>query len=95
MIQNGADMNVKDKDGNTPLHIVCKEGYFNFARILVENDANVNIKNKERLTPYRIAYRKWHISICNMIKHFSGLKYVDIGVNTNYFKDDVVFISFS
>jgi len=44
LIKKGADVNVKDEDGWTPLHLACYNGRFDVAKLLIENGADVNIK---------------------------------------------------
>ena len=50
LISFGADVNMKDSDGETALH---KADTIEAAKILIENGAEVNIKNKNGLLPYQ------------------------------------------
>ena len=55
MIQNGADVNAADNDGNTPLmHSVISENV-KVIEILIENGANIEVKNAEGKTAYELA----------------------------------------
>ncbi len=47
----GAEVNVKDKEGETPLHWACLLGYFDLALLLLERGANAQALNKERASP--------------------------------------------
>ena len=54
LIENGADVNVKDKDGDTPLLAVSSarsEEGMDMMRLLIEKGANVNVKNSKGTTP--------------------------------------------
>ena len=51
LITNGADMDGKDKYGNTPLHYAATWGHKETAELLIANDADVNAKNKFGETP--------------------------------------------
>ena len=56
LIENGANVNAKDADGNTPLLLVCNPSMgfsvdFDLVKYLVENGADVNARNNEGDTP--------------------------------------------
>lgn len=48
LIENGADVDLPDESGNTPLYNVVIRGYFDFAELLIEAGANTdfNVNNK-------------------------------------------------
>lgn len=52
---NETDVNRKDFQGNTPLHLAVKQGYHNWACILLENGARVNEKNANGNTALHLA----------------------------------------
>ena len=43
MVNKGADVNVKDTYGQTPLHLAASKGQIKVIRCLIENGANVNV----------------------------------------------------
>ncbi|GMS80449.1 hypothetical protein PENTCL1PPCAC_2624, partial [Pristionchus entomophagus] len=43
LIDNGADVNIKDNDGNTALHLALKHNRFSIVKILLEHP-NINVK---------------------------------------------------
>jgi len=50
---------LKDKEGRTLLHIACEEGFFDMVQFLVDKlKANVNAKDKEDWTPLHSACHK-------------------------------------
>ena len=51
LVKIGAEVNVKDSDGNTPLHHAVGDGQVEVAKCLIANGANVNAKNKIDYTP--------------------------------------------
>jgi ankyrin repeat protein len=64
MIEIGADVDVKDSEGNTPLHqlisIYSKNELdsFKIMKILLENKADPNSTNSNDLTPFLLAIKK-------------------------------------
>ena len=46
LIEKGADVNVADRHGNTPLHLAAKGGFLGIAKQLVKAGANVNAKTR-------------------------------------------------
>lgn len=64
MIKRGAEVNVIDSDGNTPLHFIMnvfsksESKYRAIAESLVMSGAKPNSKNKELWAPLHIASRK-------------------------------------
>lgn len=51
LIDQGADFNVKDKGGNTPLILACEQGAEKAAEALIKAGARVNAWNDSRITP--------------------------------------------
>lgn len=47
LLENGADVNMVDKDGETALSYAVEYGNFEIALILLENNANPNLSNKK------------------------------------------------
>jgi uncharacterized protein len=64
MIKRGAEVNVEDSDGNTPLHFIMnvfsknETKYKAIAESLVMSGANPNPRNKELWAPLHIAARR-------------------------------------
>ncbi|SBS82755.1 conserved Plasmodium protein, unknown function [Plasmodium ovale curtisi] len=45
ILKKGSNINHRDANGMTPLHICVKYGHFNIANFLIDNDANINIRD--------------------------------------------------
>ncbi|VDI78368.1 E3 ubiquitin-protein ligase mind-bomb, partial [Mytilus galloprovincialis] len=48
------DINLKNEEGLTPLHVACHEAYFEMVELLIENDADVNTKSNTGYTPLHV-----------------------------------------
>lgn len=55
LLENGADVNAKHKDGGNPLHWAAMRGCGDVAQVLLENGADINAKNDDGLTPLHLA----------------------------------------
>ena len=63
ILAEGADVNVRDGNGYTPLHWAVQEGYVGLAKLLMAKRANPNSADNEGFTPLGIACTKNHLNI--------------------------------
>jgi len=54
LIECGADVNVEDGEGETPIFGACRNLDIEMVRVLAENGANVNKRNKDDKNPLNI-----------------------------------------
>ncbi|MCY3550514.1 MAG: CotH kinase family protein [Candidatus Poribacteria bacterium] len=59
LIENGADVNLKDDNGSTPLHGAVVFGRAGVAKLLVENGANLQVRNNDGGTPADALHLDW------------------------------------
>jgi ankyrin repeat protein len=72
LIENGAEVNIKNTDGETPIH----EAYnMEIAELLINNGADVNVKDKYGRTPLHKA--KSMDVICLLVKHHADVNAFD------------------
>ena len=57
-MQNNAEINSPDFDGDTPLHFAVMNNNLEAVEYLLENGANTNVKNKDGITPLHIAVKR-------------------------------------
>jgi ankyrin repeat protein len=58
LIANGASVNVRDKDGNTPLHTASQLGFIDGIQTLVRRKADVNAVNGRGESPLVVAVQQ-------------------------------------
>ena len=55
LIADGADVNARNDDGNTPLHVAATSGRVDAAALLVDSGAKIDSKNGYGYTPLQVA----------------------------------------
>jgi ankyrin repeat protein len=68
LINNGANINARNRSGMTPLHAAALMGQYKAVELLVNKGADVNAKNNEGITPLQIASRKGYQSIVTLLE---------------------------
>ena len=67
LLTNGAEPNITDSEGNTPLHIAAFEGNIAIAELLIKNGAKTKHNNSGK-TPIEIAEERGNSEFINFIK---------------------------
>ncbi len=67
LISNSADVNLTDKDCNTPLESACVLDHKEIAEILIDNGANVYINLEEGMSPLHWAAKQGCINIAKKL----------------------------
>lgn len=52
LVQNNANVNLQNKEGNTALHVAVEKRQLKVVQVLVQNLADINIKNSNDWTPF-------------------------------------------
>jgi len=67
LLAAGAKVNVVNKNGNTPLHIACMNGFTDAARLMLAAGAKVEAVNKFGCSPLHDACLNGHIDAVNLM----------------------------
>lgn len=72
-IQEGADVNAKDKAGWTPLHFASVRGHGNVAQLLINKGADVNVETfGSRWTPLWLAINNNRLEVIRLLIKCGG-----------------------
>lgn len=66
LLLSGADCNIKDSEGHTPLHIAAFEGSISIAKLLIEKGAKIYKSNAGK-TPLQIADERNHTEFSHFL----------------------------
>ncbi|CCX31249.1 Similar to Ankyrin repeat domain-containing protein 50; acc. no. Q9ULJ7 [Pyronema omphalodes CBS 100304] len=55
LLEKGADVDIQDRFGNTPLSIAAQNGHMTATRILLEKGADINLRDNDGRTPLELA----------------------------------------
>ena len=55
LLEYGADINIQDKFGDSPLHGSARKGHFTVSQLLIDSGCNVNLRNNKDKTPLYVA----------------------------------------
>lgn len=69
LIENGAEVDIQDNSGSTPLHLASGMGNERILSLLLRHQGvkQMDATNAEGLTPLRLAIRNGHVSIVKML----------------------------
>jgi ankyrin repeat protein len=63
LLSVGADVNAKNDDDKTPLHVACWKGHVAVVKQLVGHGANIEAKNISGCTPLHLASWEGHVQV--------------------------------
>jgi ankyrin repeat protein len=69
LIKNDADINAKDGNGDTALHLATEAANLEIIEILLEHGAKTNIQDNNGLTAYALALKTGDAKIIDIFKN--------------------------
>ncbi|XP_066909295.1 receptor-interacting serine/threonine-protein kinase 4-like [Halyomorpha halys] len=75
LLEHGAGINSRGKDGSTPLHISAKKGYKTIVDLLLKRNATVDIRDGNNDAPIHVAANYGHLNVVRAL--------LDGGANVN------------
>jgi cytohesin len=80
LLKEGADPNVRDEKGRTPLHHAVKDNRLDIVKLLVESGADVNAPDNYGLTPLHYAVHSGYEKLVDfLLRHGADPNAKDIG----------------
>lgn len=64
----GANVNAKDKDGDTPVHDAALRGHKDIVELLLAEGADANARDNSGQTPADEASRRGHEEVVNLLR---------------------------
>ena len=73
LLENGADSNITDDQGRTPMHIIAQKGVGkNQVQLLIEHGGNISIRDAEGKTPFDYAQKAKRKSVANFFTEYAN-----------------------
>ena len=72
LLDAGADPNLANKDGETPLYRASGKGHAEVAKLLLEAGADPILADKDGRTPLYLAQRNWHSEVGKLLHAFGA-----------------------
>ena len=61
------DINPRDNDGSTPLHMAAEKGYSKVCKLIIEDLEDINPGDNHGFTPLHLAAKNGNLNVCEII----------------------------
>jgi len=72
LLEHGADLHIRDKQGNTPLYWAAHEGNLPLVQLLVEHGASLRTTNTRQADPLFAAVTGAHLAVCKQLLEYGA-----------------------
>ena len=73
LLDKGANLESKTRDGLTPLHCAARSGHENVVDMMVQRGAPISAKTKNGLAPLHMASQGDHVDASRILLHHKGM----------------------
>ena len=70
LLEHGADINVRNHRGRTPLYLASSSGMQDVVRLLLEQGADVDAKSNDGITPVQEAAKRGHTEVVKLLREY-------------------------
>jgi ankyrin repeat protein len=78
LIERGADVHCRNKQGWTPLHTAARFGHLDIVRLLLNLDIGVQVRSRDQETPLMLASLGGHVEVSRfLIEHQADIASAD------------------
>jgi len=68
LLEHNADVNIADKNKDTPLIMACFKGHIEIVKLLLEHNANIDITDRQDCTPLDLVSQAGYIEIDELLE---------------------------
>ena len=86
LIANGANIDLCNGAGNSPLSKAILQKNLEIVKLLVENGAKINSNYVRGMTPFQNAIKEKHLEVINFLMDNGA----DLKIRTKHFKNDAI-----
>lgn len=76
LMLKGVNVNLKNFEEQTPLHIACIRGNIDMVRTLLDAGAFINVKDRNDMTPLNCASKFGRAEVCELLLSYDANKYI-------------------